>query len=424
MRTISDIDDIYWAFAELHNVGSIITGGEREETTLEDGRVVYLTGEEKRFLDAVNRLRQPKPITRDTLIENDVTADKVAEPISTLTLFTAVYGLRRQRLTGNARHDAPEYARKAVEKVDAKVREAVSAAMKSLKKYTGDLNDYQLTITTCHAIDEVWDALGDRFTRAVGRAAHRLMTNSVFTENDGAYDRFLQHFIHTHARSAVIDLSRAAYYYESFPFCHREVSSEYPERNEILNTDIKYGDRLGCQDAIAMQLNLLNMYRVHPGMARRFIGEPAAAKINRLLAGLPKDTPVILRDTVFREDIGKMYADHFAELNDSIVSGVKMAIGFLKDSPILMDGLDGVSRDYVLEQLETRTTLYVYVQMACLDECDFAYIIRDISSMREKDVGMRPLRDYPGAIIMKHVRLSMHDILFRMRAQAQINGRI
>jgi hypothetical protein len=415
MRTITTIEDLYWAFAEMHSANSIIIGGERNEYTLEDGHVVYVTEEEKRFLDAIKKFEcveapeQPSgfDIPPTSSIPDDMPAYSATlrkeEPIPA-TLFGCWRVLTKYWLMGNMRKHVPDTLKPAVEKIDSAIDTAVDKARKDCREIMHSLNRHQLEVALESTKEYVWESLGENFRKALANAAKKL----VCATRTDACDKFLKQFMRGHARVGLKKYGRAVIYTEESAFTQQGESPEFPERDELLNLDFKYGEEFGQQDALALQMHMLNMYRLMPVESATCYG-PDAGEI----APVAK---AIANKTVSNDEMAWLYCRHFTLLNDAINKGVERVMGFVKDGPFLGRIKDPRYRESAVVEVATQVSNRVRMEIATLEGDDFAHILKDLDTMRSRE-SYNPFHRYPGAIIMKRIRLAMHEEIWRIRAR-------
>ena len=153
MRTITNLHDLYLAFAELHSCCAILTSGERTEYNLGDGHIAYLTCDEREFLDAIETLETKTGETTEVPVltrnpDLDITgglcqtiADSTramhpgVDTTKPLTLFTAYTLLKRRGITGKNRKRPPsEDTAKAVEVVSTSIEKAVNSVLKKMQE--------------------------------------------------------------------------------------------------------------------------------------------------------------------------------------------------------------------------------------------------------------------------------------------------
>lgn len=405
MRTITTIKDLYWAFAEMHSANSIIIGGERNEYTLEDGHVVYVTEEERRFLDAIKKFECVKAPEKPSGLDIPPTSSIPDDiPESSATLFGCWRIMTKYGFTGNMRKYVPDTMKPAVEKIDSAIDTAIGLAKKSCREIMHPLNRHQLEVTLDSTKEYVWESLGESFQKALANAAKKLVCS---TRTD-ACDKFLEQFMRGHARVGLKKYGRAVIYTEESAFTPQGENPEFPERDELINLDFTYGDELEQQDALALQMHMLNMYRVMPAESAKCYG-PDASEI----------VPVanaIARKTVSNDEVAWLYCRHFALLNDAINKGVKRAMGFAKDGPFLGRTKDPRYRVSAEVELATQVSNRVRMEIATLEGDDFAHILKDLDTMHSKE-SYNPFHRYPGALIMKRIRLAMHAEIWRIRAR-------
>ena len=405
MRTITTIKDLYWAFAEMHSANSIIIGGERNEYTLEDGHVVYVTEEERRFLDAIKKFDCVKAPEKPSGFDIPPTPSiPDGMPRSSATLFGCWRIMTKYGLTGNMRKHVPDTMKPAVEKIDSAIDTAIARARKSCREFMHPLNRHQLEVTLESTKEYVWKSLGESFQKALANAAKKL----VCSAGTDVCDKFLEQFVRGHARVGLKKYGRAVIYTEESAFVQQGENPEFPERDELLNLDFKYGEEFGQQDALALQMHMLNMYRLMPAESSKCYG-PDASEI----------VPVanaIARKTVSNDEVAWLYCRHFTLLNDAINKGVERVMGFAKDGPFMGRIKDPRYRESAGVELATQVSNRVRMEIATLEGNDFAHIIKDLDTMHSRE-SYNPFHRYPGAIIMKRIRLAMHAEIWRIRAR-------
>ena len=422
MRTIATINDLYWAFAEMHSAHSIITAGERNDYTLEDGRVVYVTGEEKEFLDAIKKFEcadvpaapeTEMTATRMDISKPDVTpegilnascnrthgADATANPT---TPFQCLLLLKRRGLTGKARKHPTDDARKAIDIIDQCATQEIYAAKRNCKAIIHELNKVQLEMTLERTTEYIWESLGKSFDKALANAAKKLVCSS----DCEIYDKFLLNFMREHARVGINKHGRAILYTTECTLGCEGEHFEYPERTEILDIDLKYGAALGNQDSIALQLHMLNMHRIFPEYASKCYGT----------LGVTSTVKDICSDSrtgaAYEEDIGHMFRTYFGVLDDAITQGVSRVKGFIYCSPFYDRIPEGEFRNSINSEIIEEVTGIVRRTLVKLPENDFLDIMKTMDAMRNHD-GWNTFKLYPGAIVMKHIRLAFHEVIWR-----------
>lgn len=413
MRTITTIKDLYWAFAEMHSANSIIIGGERNEYTLEDGHIVYVTEEEKRFLDAIKKFEcveaPEKPSGADIPPTSSIPDDMpdssatLRKEFSQATLFGCWRSLSKYGLKWQTRKFVPDIMKQAVEKIESAIDTAVDRAKKDCREIMHSLNRHQLEVALDSTKEYVWESLGESFRKALANAAKKL----VCSTGTDACDKFLEQFMRGHARVGLKKYGRAVIYTEESAFTPQGENPEFPERDELLNLDFKYGEEFGQQDALALQMHMLNMYRLMPVESATCYG-PDAGEI----APVAK---AIANKTVSNDEMAWLYCRHFTLLNDAINKGVERAMVFVKDGPFIGRIKDPRYRESAVVELSTQVSNRVRMEIATLEGDDFAHILKDLDTMRSRE-SYNPFHRYPGAIIMKRIRIAMHVEIWRMRA--------
>jgi hypothetical protein len=411
MRTITTIKDLYWAFAEMHSASSIIIAGERNEYTLEDGHIVYVTEEEKRFLDAIKKFERAeapeKPSGVDippaSSIPDDLTesSDTLRKEFSQATLFGCWRSLSKYGLKWQSRKYVPDIMKQAVEKIESAIDTAVDRARKDCREIMHSLNRHQLEVAMDSTKEYVWESLGENFSKALANAAKKL----VCATRTDACDKFLKQFIRGHARVGLKKYGRAVIYTEESAFTQHP---EFPERDELLNLDFKYGEEFGQQDALALQMHMLNMYRLMPAESAKCYGSDASEIVPVANA--------IESKKVSPDEVAWLYCRHFALLNDAINKGVERAMAFAKDGPFLGRIKDPRYRESAVVEVATQVSNRVRMEIATLEGDDFEHILKDLDTMHSKE-SYNPFHRYPGAIIMKRIRLAMHAEIWRIRVR-------
>lgn len=332
MRTITTIKDLYWAFAEMHSANSIITAGERHEYTLEDGHIVYVTEEEKLFLDAIKkfecvdapaapaaiRIDIPKPdVTPEDLMNASCRRIRVADdPANPTTPFGCLLLLKRRGLTGKARKHPTDDAREAIDIIDKCATQAIHDAKRNCKDIIHELNKVQLEMTLARTLEYIWETLGESFDKALSNAAKKLVCSC----NREIYDKFLVNFMRGHARVGINKHGRAILYTTECTLGCEGEHFAYPERTEILNSDLKHGEELGNQDSIALQLHMLNMHRIFPEHASKCYGTlGVTATVKDICSG----------GRAGGEEVGTMFKKYFGVLDVAITRGVNRVNGFI-----------------------------------------------------------------------------------------------
>lgn len=431
MRTITNLHDLYLAFAELHSCCAILNSGERTEYNLGDGHIAYLTCDEREFLDAIKKLETKTGETTEVPVltrnpDLDITgglcqtiADSTramhpgVDTTKPLTLFTAYTLLKRRGITGKNRKRPPsEDTAKAVEVVSTSIEKAVNSVLKKCKKdYLSDLNKYQLEKTYEYAVEFVWDALGDRFEKALSHAASKLACSA----NEDAFDLFLYNFMRVHARCACRDYGRCIFYVEVRQFDMPSMENEYPEQFNTLTTDLKYGEGIGCQDAIALQLSLLNMCRLLPDSAKVALGPYNSGCRSAIIKA-------ILRREVDDGELDHLYGEHFGILDNAITAGTDRAMRFLKAGNFFAGDSSGHRLLNAYHETLIRDDVRRRVRMAlvCLNDNDLSNVLKDIDEMRARDK-FHAHKRYPCGIVMQHVRLAMHETIWSMRQRDKHN---
>lgn len=422
MRTITTIKDLYWAFAEMHSANSIIIAGERQEYTLEDGHVVYVTDEEKRFLDAIKKFEcvdapaapaTPMASIRIVIPKPDATPEDILnascrrihvadDPTNPTTPFGCLLLLKRRGLTGKARKHPTDDARTAIDIIDKCVMQAIHDAKKNCKEIIHELNKVQLEMTLERTLEYIWESLGESFDKALANAAKKLVCSC----NREIYDKFLVNFMRGHARVGINMHGRAILYTTECTLGCEGEHFEYPERTEILNSDLKYGVELGNPDSIALQLHMLNMHRIFPEYASKCYGTlGVTATVKDICSG--SRTGV-----AFEDEVGNMFRNNFGVLDDAITRGVNRVRGFIYCSPFY-DRIPNVEfRNSINSEIIEEVTDIVRRDLAKLPENDFITIMKTMNAMRNHDE-WNPFRRHPGAIVMKHIRLAFHEVIWR-----------
>lgn len=429
MRTITTIKDLYWAFAEMHSANSIITAGERKEYTLEDGRVVYVTEEEKQFLEAIKKFEcvdapaaPATPVTIGDLIKAcphpDAPADVIfpkpefppaqmldaqqskrhtdAGPIS---LFSCLCRLKRYGLAGYVPHNPPDYAVASIGAVREAITVAMKLATKDCKDMTHELNEKQKEMTFECTTKYLWKVLGGNFDKALANATKKL----VCSGRTDAYDCFVRNFLQGHARVGINKYGRAILYSTECTLGCEGEHIKFPVRDEILNSDLKYGVELGEQDALAMQLHMLQMYRVLPENASKCYGSYAHG-IRDTIGRISKNP---INQPVPSGEVEDMYSKHFPLLEEAIKRGVKRVMSFIYCSPFYDRIPVGEYRDGVNTDIAEQVKDTVRNSLVALKDTDFDTIMKTMDAMRSKNK-WTPFKRYPGAIIMKHIRMAFH----------------
>jgi hypothetical protein len=422
MRTITTIKDLYWAFAEMHSANSIIIAGERNEYTLEDGHVVYVTDEEKRFLDAIKKFEcvdapaapaTPGKSTGIPIFSPDITPEdilnascsriRVADgPANPTTPFQCLLLLKRRGLTGKARKHPTDDARNAIDIIGKCATQAIRDAKKNCKDIIHDLNKVQLEMTLERTLEYIWESLGKSFDKALSNAAKKLVCSS----DREIYDKFLLNFMRGHARVGINRHGRAILYTTECTLGCEGEHFEYPERTEILNSDLKYGVELGNPDSIALQLHMLNMHRIFPEYASKCYGT----------LGVTATVKDICSDgmfgAAFEDEVGNMFRNHFGVLDDAITRGVNRVKGFIYCSPFYDRIPNGEFRNSINSEIVEEVTGIVRCALVKLPENDFLDIMKTMDAMRNH-IEWNPFRRHPGGIIMKHIRLAFHEVIWR-----------
>lgn len=423
MRTISTINDLYWAFAEMHSAHSIITAGERKAYTLEYGRVVYATEEEKLFLDAIKKFEcvdaPAAPETTMTathihIYKPDVTpegilnascnrthgADATANPT---TPFQCLLLLKRRGLTGKARKHPTDDARKTIDIIDTYATQAIHDAKKNCKDIMHELNKVQLEMTLERTMEYIWESLGESFDKALANAAKKL----VCSPDLEIYDRFLLNFMRGHARVGINKHGRAILYTTECTLGCEGEHFDYPERTEILDSDLKYGAELGNQDSIALQLHMLNMHRIFPEYAGKCYGTVGVTStVKDICSGGSTGA-------AFEDEIARMFRKYFGVLGAAITRGVDRVNGFIYCSPFYDRIPEGEFRNSINSEIIEEVTGIVRRTLAKLPENDFIYLMKTLDAIRYRDEWTPQFKLYPGAIVMKHIRLAFHEVIWR-----------
>ena len=415
MRTITTINDLYCAFAEMHSADSIIIAGERNKYT-EDGRVIYLTEEEKRFLDAIKKLQCVKTPEKPSGLDISPTSPIPAgirdsseiprKESSPDTLFSCWHSLTTYGLTGRCRKYAPDSMTQAVDKIDSAIDTAIGEAKKDCREIMRLLNRHQLEVALHSTREYVWESLGESFRKALNNVAKKLVCSTC----TDACDKFLCQFMRGHARVGLKKAGRAVIYTEESEFSPSGESPEFPERAELTNLDFTYGEEL-CQqqDALALQMHMLNMYRLMPGESAKCYGSVDASEIVPVVRA-------IANKKATSDEVAWLYCRHFVLLNDAINNGVKRVMGFIKDGPFIGNINEPKYRESVEIELGTQVSNRVRMEIATLDGKDFEHILKDLDTMHSRE-SHNPFHRYPGAIIMKRIRLAMHAEIWRLRAR-------
>ena len=422
MRTITTIKDLYWAFAEMHSANSIITAGERNEYTLEDGHVVYVTEEEKQFLDAIKKFEcvdapcapaTPMTATRIDIIKPDVTPEDLMnascrrihvadDPANPTTPFGCLLLLKRRGLTGKARKHPTDDAKNAIDIIDKCAMQAIHDAKKNCKDIIHELNKVQLEMTLARTLEYIWESLGESFDKALANAAKKLVCSC----NREIYDKFLVNFMRGHARVGIFKHGRAILYTTECTLGCEGEHCEYPERQEILNSDLKYGEELGNQDSIALQMHMLNMHRIFPEYASKCYGTVAVTStVKDICSGA-------MSGAALNDEVGVMFKKYFGVLDDAITWGVNRVKGFIYCSPFYDLIPNGEFRNSINSEIIEEVTDIVRRTLVNLPETDFITIMKTMDVMRNHDE-WNPFRRHPGAIIMKHIRLAFHEVIWR-----------
>lgn len=423
MRTIATINDLYWAFAEMHSAHSIITAGERKEYTLEYGRVVYATEEEKLFLDAIKKFEcadapaapeTEMAATRMVISKPNVTpegilnascnrthgADATANPT---TPFQCLLLLKRRGLTGKARKHPTDDARKAIDIIGQCVAQEIYAAKRNCKAIINELNKVQLEMTLARTTEYIWESFGKSFDKALANAAKKLVCSS----DREIYDKFLLNFMREHARVGINKHGRAILYTTECTLGCEGEHFEYPERTEILDIDLKYGAALGNQDSIALHLHMLNMHRIFPEYAGKCYGTVGVTSTVKDICSGGMAGPA------YEEDIGRMFRKYFGVLDDAITQGVSRVNGFIYCSPFYDRIPEGEFRNRINSEIIEEVAGIVRRTLVKLPENDFIYIMKTMDAIRYRDEWTPPFKLYPGAIVMKHIRLAFHEVIWR-----------
>lgn len=421
MRTITTIKDLYWAFAEMHSVNSIIIAGERNEYTLEDGRIVYVTEEEKRFLDAIKKFEcadapaapaSPSTAARIHIVKPDVTPEGIlnascnrthdAGPANPTTPFQCLLLLKRRGLTGKARKHPTDDVKKSIDIIGQCIAQEVYAAKKNCKDIIHELNKVQLEMTLERTMEYIWESLGERFDKALANAAKKL----VCSADCEIYDKFLLNFMRGHARVGINKHGRAILYTTECTLGCEGETFEYPERTEILNSDFKYGAELGNPDSIALQLHMLNMHRIFPEYASKCYGTVnVTPTVKEICSGGRFGA-------AFDDEVGYMFRKYFGVLDDAITHGVSRVKAFIYCSPFYDRIPEGEFRNSINSEIIEEVTGIVRCTLTKLPENDFKYIMKTMDAMRNHD-GWHTFKRYPGAIVMKHIRLAFHEVIWR-----------
>ena len=423
MRTITTIKDLYWAFAEMHSANSIIIAGERQEYTLEDGHIIYVTDEEKRFLDAIKKfewvdeptVQEPEiPATRMGIPKPDVTPEGIPnascnqthvvdDPPNPTTPFQCLLLLKRRGLTGKARKHPTDDARKAIDIIGQCVTQEICAVKKNCKAIIHELNKVQLEMTLARTTEYIWESLGESFDKALANAVKKL----VCSYDSEIYDKFLLNFMREHARVGINKHGRAILYTTECTLGCEGEHFEYPERKDILNSDLKYGAELGNQDSIALQLHMLNMHRIFPEYAGKSYG---TVGVTSMVKDICSDGRT---GAAFEADIGRMFRKYFGVLDDAITQGVSRVNGFIYCSPFYDRIPEGAFRNSINAKIIEEVTGIVRRTLVKLPENDFIYIMKTMDAIRYRDEWTPPFKFYPGAIVMKHIRLAFHEVIWR-----------
>ena len=419
MRTIYSINDLYWAFTEMHSLDSIVIAGERKEYTLEDGHIIYLTEEEKRFLDAIKKFEcvkapekpsgadvPPVSLVSDRILDS---SEIVQKESGQTTLFGCWRSLKKYGLTGTMRQYAPGCMIQDVGRIDAAIDKAIDRAKKYCREYRHPLNRHQLEVTLDFTKEYLWESLGDSFRKALANAAKRL----VCATGTDACDKFLCQFLLGHAKVGLKKYARAVLYTEESEFRPSGESPEFPEREELTNLDFTYGEELTQQqDALALQMHMLNMYRLMPGESAKCYGSDAIEIV--------PVTRAIAKKHASNDEVAWLYGSHFTLLNDAVIRGVERVMSFVKDGPFVGRIKDPNYRESVEVELRTQVSNRVRMEIATLDGKDFEHILKDLNTMHSRE-SYNPFHRYPGAIIMKRIRLAMHAEIWRIRARERFS---
>ena len=428
MAKFNTLREIYIAFMKMHSKDALAYGTERKTTVTfmdsfkQDLPDEYLLSvDEENLAESIREMyyRNESPKPSDLDITNGLagaireSVKKPAEPRFSRSVFENIRFLQRSgelyysnisRITKDISTFVPSpQTRHAVEFLDGTIRDAVRIAMKKAKELTGILNEYQSSKTREHAVMTVWKHIEKHFDQAMSGASGRF---NCAMDND-AGERLSLHFIRSTAIKAVRRYGRAILYTEEMDLNDTAHADVFPVRKEIFPCEFAYSARLGHNDTLALQIQLLTSMRCFGNEWGLAAGIPYSSK---MLSGIS----MVASGDIDGEQVDSFFRKYFSELSSAVHTALDCITGFMVGGPFL-DG-DPRSERMIDKRIDLEQFAYKNVMklLTMLDGKDLEYIYMDLAALRDR-ANPNPLRFYPGAIIYKLCRHEVQRAVYLMR---------
>lgn len=380
MRQISTLHELYMAFIEINADLSRIVF-RREYKLPVDGNTeatAYLTKEEKEFLDAVQKLEikyDGASVPSET--EPEITASTAQHERQSTSLFDNVVMLKANDAIRQNRYTASGDMKPEVQMVYDVIMKITRQCM---KKVRGMLSSNQYELVTVRVVDSLWKSLGKRLDLAFSNAASILNEDA----SQEAQDSFLHHFLFSHAMKWSRQYAMGILY------------TVQPTGNtadgDPSSADWSYGHTLENHDAIAINLHMLNMCRLHPKSSASAYGNDAASSLSSL-------------NKASMDEISHAYATFLPTLNEAINAGVQTAMAFIKNSPFFdeLKKYGDTEVDNKMLHISATVGTEVRISLARLHGNQLDRI-GDIVKLLCTGEICRPYQRYPGCLVMQHIR--------------------
>jgi len=383
MRQIRTLHDLYMAFIEINADLSRIVF-RREYKLPVDGNTeatAYLTKEEKEFLEAVQKLEikyDGASVPSET--EPEATASTAQHKMPSTSIFDNVVMLKANDAIRQNRYIASGDMKPEAQMVYDVIMKITRQCM---KKVRGMLSSNQYDLVTARVVDSLWKSLGERLDLAFSNAAAILNADASQEERD----LFLHHFLFSHAMKWSRQYAMGILY------------TVQPTGNtadsDPSSADWSYGHTLvnhNAHNAIAINLHMLNMCRLHPKSSASAYGSDAASSLSSL-------------NKASMDEISHAYATFLPTLNEAINAGVQKAMAFIKNSPFFDELKKHGDTEVDNQMLHISTTVGTEVRLSLArlpgNQLDR---IGDIVKLMCTGEKWRPYQNYPGCLVMQHIR--------------------
>ena len=458
MRTITNIKDACLAFAEMHAANNILNGGSREGYFV-NGCTAFMNPEEKTFFDALKELaggslsspdiarefsetlensadtpketpgipeenRKTPAAAQDTLPEDTsrdkdkAAEDKPAVPRGGTVviihdaspLFGAIQRLRRAGAIGSTRLHLTDSVKGAGDVLMHAVERAVKHAKKDFSDYTRELTEHQREIAEKYARSYVLMSLkGERWEKALKNVANTL----VCSIDQSAYENFARGFVNRHAAVGMNKIAKSIIYTECLPYGMQPPPGELEQQNSELSVDRIYGMEIKHQKAVALQMQTMLICRLHPNAAAYAYGETGSILVSRVLSPVMHDKG---RRYKLTADEAFDFKRKLVILDEAICRGVAKAIECLKEGPLFNNMYSEDDRAILINEIRNNVENTVRRDMVCLESQD---VLKCVDGMLN-DMKWNPYCNSPGAIIMRSVRVAMHEEIHRLRRENRL----